>query len=132
MPLFPFFVAIGLLFAPWLTIPALIIKHWEPIKEFFIDLWLNVIKPLIAGVANIGGKIGQFFGGDKQARQDRRADETRPETARTEIQQIRTETIRRTEEREQRHDIFLHGPAGTGISGRPGGPPEQAIALGAQ
>lgn len=129
----PFFVAIGLLFAPWLTIPALIIKHWEPIKEFFTNLWLNVIKPLIAGVANIGGKIGKLFGGgDRETRRERREEGTRSETVRTEVQQIKTETQRRSEERDQRHDIFLHGPAGAGISGTPGGFPQQAVQLGRQ
>ena len=127
----PFFVAIGLLFAPWLTIPALIIKHWEPIKEFFTNLWLKVIKPLIQGIANVGGKIGKFFGPDRERRKEMFFQE-RPPLAKAEMQQIRTETVRRTEESDQRHDIFLHGPAGTGISGTPGGAPEQAIALGAQ
>lgn len=127
----PFFVAIGVLFAPWLTIPALIIKHWEPIKEFFTDLWLNVIKPLIQGIANVGGKIGQFFRGDRTERRQQ-AQEEQPGIARAEMQQVRTQSQRIIEERNQRHDIFLHGPAGAGISGTPGGSPEQAIALGAQ
>ncbi|KKL55627.1 hypothetical protein LCGC14_2253530, partial [marine sediment metagenome] len=127
----PFFVAIGLLFAPWLTIPALIIKHWEPIKEFFTNLWLNVIKPLIAGVANIGGKIGQFFGGDRAERRQQ-AQEEQPGIVRAEMQQTRTDTQRTIEEKRQRHDIFMHGPSGFGISETPGGFPEQAVSLGTQ
>ncbi len=127
----PFFVAIGILFAPWLTIPALIIKHWEPIKEFFTDLWVNVIKPLIQGIANIGGKIGKFFGGDRAERRQQ-AQEEQPGIARAEMQQTRTQTQRTIEERNQRHDIFLHGPSGAGISQTPGGFPEQAVSLGAQ
>ena len=127
----PFFVAVGVLFAPWITIPALIIKHWEPIKEFFTDLWLNVIKPLIQGVANIGGKIGQFFRGDRAERRQQ-AQEEQPTTARAEMQQTRTQTQRTIEERNQRHDIFLHGPSGAGISQTPGGFPEQAVSLGTQ
>ncbi len=33
-----FFTGMALLFAPWFAIPALIIKHWEPIRAFFDDL----------------------------------------------------------------------------------------------
>ena len=39
----PFFAAVGVLFAPWITIPALVVKiimaHWEPIKAFFAAVW---------------------------------------------------------------------------------------------
>jgi hypothetical protein len=52
----PFFTTIGLLFAPWLTIPALIIKHWEPIMEFF--------KKIIDTVGGAIGKVADFFTGD--------------------------------------------------------------------
>ena len=31
----PFFVALGFIFLPFITIPALILKHWEPVKAFF-------------------------------------------------------------------------------------------------
>ncbi len=57
----PFFVAVGLIFAPWLTIPGLIIKHWEPIKEFFTNLWNNVIKPFVEGIGGAIGKVKEFF-----------------------------------------------------------------------
>ena len=57
----PFFVAVGVLFAPWLTIPGLIIKHWEPIKEFFTNLWNNVIKPFVEGIGGAIGKVKEFF-----------------------------------------------------------------------
>lgn len=59
----PFFVAVGVLFAPWLTIPGLIIKHWEPIKEFFTNLWNNVIKPFVEGIGGAIGKVKEFFKG---------------------------------------------------------------------
>ncbi|KKK77795.1 hypothetical protein LCGC14_2850010, partial [marine sediment metagenome] len=49
-----------------------------------------------------------------------------------EMQQTRTQTQRTIEERNQRHDIFLHGPSGAGISQTPGGFPEQAVSLGTQ
>ncbi len=39
----PFFAGVGVLFAPWITIPALVVKiimaHWEPIKAFFAAVW---------------------------------------------------------------------------------------------
>ena len=56
----PFFAAVGVLFAPWLTIPALVVKtvinHWQPIKAFFAEIWGNiftgaqVVWGLISGV----------------------------------------------------------------------------------
>ena len=63
----PFFVAVGLIFAPWLTIPGLIIKHWEPIKEFFLKLW-----EIIKGVGETFKTIGKFTGLDKESREARR------------------------------------------------------------
>ena len=46
----PFFIAIGMIFAPFLMIPALIIKNWETVKLFFIGLWAlikNHLQPLV-------------------------------------------------------------------------------------
>jgi len=51
----PFFVGVGLLFAPWLTIPALIIKHWQPIMDFF--------KKIVDVVGGAISAVGDFFGG---------------------------------------------------------------------
>lgn len=50
-----FFVAAGLIFAPWITIPALIIKKWKPIMDFF--------KALGDKVGSAFGKVKSFFGG---------------------------------------------------------------------
>ena len=47
-------------------------------------------------------------------------------------QEAAVQETRRVEESRQRNDIFLHGPAGTGISTTPGGAPEQAVELGRQ
>ncbi len=52
----PFFVAIGVIFLPFITIPALIRKHWEPIKQFFLDIWNKILVPF-------GIWIGEIFGG---------------------------------------------------------------------
>lgn len=41
----PFFIALGLIFLPMITIPALILKHWEPIETFFLFMWNEVLKP---------------------------------------------------------------------------------------
>jgi hypothetical protein len=58
----PFFAALGTIFLPFITIPAMIIKHWEPIKEFFIGIW-DVLKKIVEGAGKIAGKVGSFFGG---------------------------------------------------------------------
>lgn len=50
----PFFAAIGTIFLPFITIPALIIKHWEPIKKFFTDLYDNIIQPIVDFFAEFG------------------------------------------------------------------------------
>jgi len=38
----PFIATLGVIFLPFITIPALIIKHWIPIKEFFTGLWSDI------------------------------------------------------------------------------------------
>ncbi len=40
----PFFVMAAVVLAPWLTIPALVVKHWERVKTFFIGLFNTVIE----------------------------------------------------------------------------------------
>jgi TP901 family phage tail tape measure protein len=52
----PFFAAIATIVAPWLTIPALIIKHWEPLKEFFVGIW-EKITGVVSAVSGFGGGI---------------------------------------------------------------------------
>jgi TP901 family phage tail tape measure protein len=47
----PLIAAAGVIFAPFITIPALIIKHWIPIKDFFIGLW-NIVKGFADFVQN--------------------------------------------------------------------------------
>ncbi|KPK96006.1 hypothetical protein AMJ80_02375 [bacterium SM23_31] len=56
----PFFVALGTLFAPFITVPALIVKHWEPIKKFFTDLYNNILKPIGEFFSGIGKKVEDF------------------------------------------------------------------------
>jgi len=46
----PFIAAIGTIFLPFITIPALIIKHWEPIKAFFIDTWNSISEIFTQGI----------------------------------------------------------------------------------
>lgn len=50
----PFFAAIGVVFLPFLAIPALIVKHWEPIKTFFAGLWDWLSQIFVAGIDFIG------------------------------------------------------------------------------
>lgn len=57
----PFFTGIMLAFAPWLTIPALILKHWQPIMDFFSKM-----------IDTVGGAIGKAadflgFGAENQS-----------------------------------------------------------------
>ena len=51
----PFFAAAAMIFAPWIAGPALILKHWEPIMEFFSKLG-NI-------VSTGAGAVAGFFGG---------------------------------------------------------------------
>jgi len=51
----PFFVALGVIFLPFITIPALILKHWEPISQFFIDIWNNILVPFGLFIADVFG-----------------------------------------------------------------------------
>jgi hypothetical protein len=46
---------------PFIGIPALIIKHWDGIKQFFVNLW-NDLKAAITGFIDwIGGKVEAFI-----------------------------------------------------------------------
>ncbi len=60
----PMIAAAGVIFAPFITIPALIIKHWEPIKTFFVDLWDGIINSFTNGVefiTSIINKVDTFI-----------------------------------------------------------------------
>jgi hypothetical protein len=60
----PFIAAAGVIFAPFLAIPALIVKHWEPIKEFFSNLWdglANGFSQAMAIITNIIKTVDAFF-----------------------------------------------------------------------
>lgn len=70
----PLIAATGAVFAPFITIPALIIKHWEPIKAFFMSIW-EIVKNVVdmfnnianSGIAKIGNLVGGIFGGETKA-----------------------------------------------------------------
>jgi TP901 family phage tail tape measure protein len=63
----PFFTGIARMLNPFLEIPMLIIKHWEPVKKFFVGLF-NFLKPgfdvAIKAAQKLGGFIG--LGGDDE------------------------------------------------------------------
>jgi len=73
----PFFAAFGAIFLPFITIPALIIKHWEPIKAFFTSIWdglvsgfegaMSIISETIKKIENIPGvkSVMKFMGLEK-------------------------------------------------------------------
>jgi len=46
----PFIAAAATIFTPFFAIPALIVKNWEPLSQFFSNLWNAVIQTFIAGV----------------------------------------------------------------------------------
>ena len=53
-------------FMPFIGIPILIIKNWDKIKSFFINLFLTItktIKPFIDWISNVWAQIIKFFGG---------------------------------------------------------------------
>ena len=51
----PFFVALGVIFLPFITIPALIIKHWDKISKLFLDIWNNILAPFGLFIADVFG-----------------------------------------------------------------------------
>lgn len=64
----PFIAAAGTIFLPFITIPALIIKHWEPIKVFFKNLWEGIsngfswaINGIIKVINGFGNIVNSFF-----------------------------------------------------------------------
>ncbi len=77
----PFFAAIGVLWAPWVTIPVLVVKtimtHWQPIKAFFASLWqgitaaasavgnylMNIFAPIGNAIITIWQPVQAFFVG---------------------------------------------------------------------
>jgi len=61
----PVVQAAALLFAPFIGIPALIIKNWEPIKDFFAGIFdkISGFIDKLGIVQKIGGFFG--FGGDE-------------------------------------------------------------------
>jgi len=73
----PFFAAFGAIFLPFITIPALIVKHWEPIKAFFSSIWdglvsgfegaMSIISETIKKIENIPGvkSVMKFMGLEK-------------------------------------------------------------------
>jgi hypothetical protein len=53
----PFFAAISTIFLPFITIPALIVKHWEPVKEFFNSIWSGIVSGFENAMLTITGLI---------------------------------------------------------------------------
>jgi hypothetical protein len=57
----PFFTAAALLLLPWLTIPALIKKHWTPLLIFF-ELLIDKVQSAVDFVLRQGQSISDYFG----------------------------------------------------------------------
>lgn len=56
----PFFVGLATIFLPFITVPALIFKHWEPIKDFFSSIWdifSNGLNKAMESIAKISTSI---------------------------------------------------------------------------
>lgn len=47
--------------ASFVTAAQAVLGVWDKVKTFFTNLWETTIKPIVTGVADLGGKIGQFF-----------------------------------------------------------------------
>lgn len=59
-------ITLGLLVAPFIAIPILIIKNWGPISSFFINLWNGIVGFVRGAVSDLGkvvSGIGSFFSG---------------------------------------------------------------------
>lgn len=118
--------------------------------DIILSTYGNIFKAIIKGAAKVGKFLGfDTTGLDKVVEKIEQVQATvreqsfiggsgDPETAgeaasqETVMNEIRVAQQRQREESRQRHDIFLHGPAGTGVSSTPGGAPESAISLGVQ
>lgn len=93
-------------------------------------------------VDEYGGGIGsrEFEEGRRERHAARQAAESETDPRRqrlaarerAKMQEVQNQRNMAMEEMAQRTDIFLHGPAGSGISDTPGGTPQQAVKLGAQ
>lgn len=61
----PFFRTIATIFLPFITIPALIVKHWEPIKAFFANIWDGLtagFDKVMSIITNVINKIESIPG----------------------------------------------------------------------
>ena len=56
----PFFAALETIFLPLITVPALVIKHWEPLKEFFTNLWDSIKKAFDVTIGAIVGTMKEI------------------------------------------------------------------------
>jgi TP901 family phage tail tape measure protein len=62
----PFFAFASTMLAPWLTAPALIIKHWEKVVAFFKGLW-GIVGKVFSAVGGTGDKVGGLVGDEGNA-----------------------------------------------------------------
>ena len=154
-------IAAGILLVKnWDKVKAFFISMWAGIKKAFsvsvdfmkrvmftfadiiLTTYGNIFKAIIRGAA----KVGKFLGLDtsgldavvgkiekvQASVREQSFIGGRSEAARSEVREVRTENARMSAEDRQRHDIFLHGPSGAGISTTPGGAPGPAVSLGGQ
>jgi TP901 family phage tail tape measure protein len=102
----------------------------------------QVASEILDIIHGLSGIIGFFTGRRQQQNIDNRIAEIEARRAarsgvpteadRQRAQEAENARNRAMEDRAQRHDIYLHGRAGEGLSNTPGGIPEPAVALGAQ
>jgi tape measure domain-containing protein len=121
----PFFAAISTIFLPFFTVPALIIKHWEPIKVFFESIWkglvsgfenaMSTITGLIKKIENIPGvkSVFKFLGiGDDEEK--RPETEPKPVTPQERLsRKIEEETSRSIEEKNTTSTLTIKDQTGT-------------------
>lgn len=83
----PLFAVIGTIFAPWLTLPALIVKHWEPLMKFFAMVGETV--------GNVVEKVNPFDRESREKREERREERRSARSANSGL--IRSESLNRSE-----------------------------------
>lgn len=154
-------IAAGILLVKnWDKVKAFFISMWDGIKKAFaasvnfmkgvmftfadliLTVYGNIFKAIIQGAAKVGKFLGLDTSGlDAVVGKIEKAQASvreqsfiggRSEGARSEVREARTENARMSAEERQRHDIFLHGPSGAGLSTTPGGAPGPSVSLGGQ
>lgn len=139
----PLIAAAGMVFAPWITIPAMIVKHWELIRTFFSDLfgwigdtWDRTVGRIMGMVDRLkNSSVVEFLTGNQVTMEEgrqRNAERYGMTADMYSDPRTRVAESRSYSERVSRSELYVRPDRGAAISRRPGGAPEPSLALGAQ